>query len=139
MKRRSRFLLGALLLVPLILAMGSKQGQTPEKIPIPLHKYQGSFLDQTDLLTKCSNISIDGQTFLQGKRGEGNYTIGFDKIASILFRMAEGKLIGQVRFRDGSSLDLILNGSQTAYGTTPYGTFQIKLQDLKRVTIGGKG
>lgn len=139
MKRRLRLLLGTLFLVPLILGMGSKPGQTPEKIPVPVQKYQGSFMDQTDVLTKCLNISIDGQTFLQGKRGEGNYTIGFDKIASILFRMSEGKLIGMVQLRDGATLELILNGSQKAYGSTQYGTFQIKLQDLKKMTIGAKG
>jgi len=137
---RRRLLWIVMLLLPLALGMGSRTGgDSPEKIPVPLKKFRASFIDQMDVLTPCANVSIDGATYLQGKRGEGNYTIGFDRIASVVFRLSEGRLIGVVKMRDGASLELILNGSQKACGSTDYGTFQIKLQDLKKMTIGGKG
>lgn len=137
---RRRLLWMVMLLLPLALGMGSRTGgDSPEKIPATTQKFRASFIDQMDVLTSCTSVSIDGATYLQGKRGEGNYTIGFDRIASVVFRLSEGRLIGMVRLRDGSTLELILNGSQKAYGATDYGTFRIRLQDLKKMTIGGKG
>jgi hypothetical protein len=136
---RRRLLWIVMLVLPLVLGMGSRSNDSPEKIPAPLKKFRASFIDQMDVLTQCTNVSIDGETYLQGKRGEGNYTIGFDRIASVVLHLSGGKLIGVVKLRDGTSLELILNGSQKAYGFTGYGTFQIRLQDLKKMTIGGKG
>lgn len=139
MSRRGRLWI-VMLVLPLVLGMGSRTGgDSPEKIPTTTQKFRASFIDQMDVLTSCTNVSIDGATYLQGRRGEGNYTVGFDRIASVVFRLSEGKLIGVVRLRDGSTLELTLNGSQKAYGATAYGTFRIKLQDLKKMTIGGKG
>ncbi|MBU0575624.1 MAG: hypothetical protein KJ704_05200, partial [Proteobacteria bacterium] len=69
------------------------------------------------------------------KRGEGNYTISFDNIEQILFRINADRLTGIVKLRDGGSSELTLNKSQKLYGRTRYGTFQIKLQDIKKLEI----
>lgn len=139
MQRRSLTLWLIILLLPFSFGMGSNQASTsPEKTPVPLQKYSAVFVDQSEVLTQCKDVSIEGGTFVQGKRGEGSYTIGFDKIASILFRLQGGNLTGMIKLRDGSSLDLVLNGNQKAYGNTKYGAFKIKLLDLKKMTIGGK-
>ena len=64
--------------------MGSLQGPAPaEKIPIPVKKYNATFVDQMDVITECTHVSIEGATFLEGKRGEGNYTISFDNIDQV--------------------------------------------------------
>ncbi|MBU1745606.1 MAG: hypothetical protein KJ649_12035, partial [Proteobacteria bacterium] len=56
-----------LLAIPALLGMGSLQGPaTPEKIPIPVKKYFAVYVDQTDVITECSEASIDGATFLEG-------------------------------------------------------------------------
>ena len=80
-----------------------------------------------DVATECSEVSIEGTTFLEGKRGEGNYTISFDNIEQISFRMNADRLTGMVKLRDGGTSELTLNKTQKAYGRTKYGTFQIKL------------
>ncbi|MCG6533717.1 MAG: hypothetical protein L7F78_03300 [Syntrophales bacterium LBB04] len=137
MKGRSFLLLPILAILPFLLAMGSLTGEgSPDKIPIPAKKFTATFIDQTDVITECRDISIEGGAYLEGKRGEGTYTIPFDNIRSILLRMAEGKLIGIATLHDGSIVELSLNKNHKAYGHTRYGTFQIRLADLKKMIIG---
>ena len=72
---------------------------------------------------------------LEGKRGEGTYTISFDNIDQVSFRVNAEQLIGLVKLRDGGTSELTLNKTQKAYGQTKYGTFQIKMADLKKLVI----
>ena len=133
-----KFILAIIFLtaVPFLLGMGSLQGQAPvEKIPVPVRQYNATFVDQVDVFTECTHISIEGATFLEGKRGEGNYTISFDNIEQVSFRLNAERLTGIVKLRSGGTYELILNKNQRAYGRTTYGTFQIKLMDLKKLTI----
>jgi len=135
MKKRVGFVF-LLLVIPALLGMGSLQGPaTPEKIPIPVKKYFAIYVDQTDVITECSEASVDGSTFLEGKKGEGTYTISFDNIDQVSFRVNAEQLIGIVKLRDGGTSELNLNKTQKAYGLTKYGTFQIKMTDLKKLVI----
>jgi hypothetical protein len=127
-----------LMTIPFLAGMGSMQGpSSPEKIPVPIKQYHASFVDQMDVATECSEASIEGAIYLEGKRGEGNYTISFDNIEQVLFRMHADRLTGIVKLRAGGTTDLIMNKAHKAYGRTKYGTFQIKLMDLKTMTIAG--
>jgi hypothetical protein len=125
-----------LVAIPVLMGMGSLQGTaSPEKIPVPVKKYTAVFVDQMDIATECSEASIEGTTFLEGKRGEGTYTISFDNIDQISFRMNAERLTGMVMLRDGGTSELTLNKTQKAFGRTKYGTFQVKLSDLKKLVI----
>ncbi len=137
MKRKVLFLLSLLFLLPLILAMGALQTPSVNKIPVPAKKFSATFVDQVDVVTDCREVSIEGETFLDGRRGEGINAIPFENIAEISFLVRKGgELIGMVKLRDGSTLQLALNNKQTAYGRTKYGVFQIKLSELKKMIIG---
>jgi len=125
-----------LVTIPFLVGMGSMQGpSSPEKIPVPAKQYHATFVDQMDVTAECKEVSIEGAIYLEGKRGEGNYTISFDNIEQVLFRVNADRLIGIVKLRAGGSTELILNKKHKAYGRTKYGTFQIKLIDLKMMTI----
>jgi hypothetical protein len=122
--------------IPFLAGMGSMQGpSSPEKIPVPVKQYHAAFVDQTDITTECTEMSIEGAIYLEGKRGEGIYTISFDNIEQVLFRLNADRLTGIVKLRAGGTTELILNKNQKAYGRTKYGTFQIKLIDLKKMTM----
>jgi hypothetical protein len=121
--------------LPLLVGMGAFQGQSPEKIPVPAKKFVATFVDQTDVITDLKDVSIEGGTFLDGSRGEGTITISFDNISEVSFRLEGEKLKGIINLRDGHTVELILNKNQRAYGQTKYGTFQIKLSDLKKITL----
>jgi hypothetical protein len=99
-----RFLLFLILMtvMPVLLGIGSLQKPaSPEKIPVPVKKYAATILDQTEVVAQCSDVSIEGETFLEGKRGEGNYTISFDNIEQILFRINADRLTGIVKCATG--------------------------------------
>ena len=136
MKKRTAVFLTIFALWPFLTAMSSLQGQNPEKIPIPAKKFVATFIDQTDIITDSREASIDGETFLQGKRGNGTNAIPFENINEVFFLLEGEKLKGMVKLRDGNTFELTLNKNQRAYGKTKYGTFQIKLADLKKVILG---
>ncbi len=137
MGKKVLFGLILLFLLPILLSMGSLQTPSVGKIPIPAKKFSVTFMDEVDVATDCQEASIDGETFLEGRRGEGMNAIPFDNIAEISFLAQNGgKLIGAVKLRDGAILQLALNRNQTAYGRTKYGIFQIKLSKLKKMIIG---
>jgi hypothetical protein len=124
--------------MPLIIAMGSKTGVTsPEKIPLPDKKYKVILIDQEDVTTECRSASIDGNTFVEGKLGNGSHAISFDKINNILFHLNADKLTAVLRLNDGSHMELVIGKSSKVFGMTKHGTFQIKLMDLKKMTIEG--
>jgi hypothetical protein len=125
-----------LVIIPFLTGMGSMQGpSSPEKIPVPVKQYHATFVDQMDVTTECREVSIEGTIYLEGKRGEGNYTISFDNIEQVLFRLNADRLTGIVKLRAGGTTELALNKTHKAYGRTKYGTFQIRLIDLKMITI----
>ncbi len=129
-------IIGTLLfIVPLLMAMGGMQGQSPEKIPVPAKKFLATYIDQTDTVTDCRDASIAGETFLEGRRGNGTSAIPFENIQEVSFLSEGENLYGLIKLRDGSTVKLALNKNQLAYGRTQYGTFQIRLADLKRMTL----
>ena len=135
MKKSKLVFLALFALLPLLTAMSALQNQSPEKIPMPEKKYFATFIDQTDIMTDCRGISIDGETFLEGKRGNGTNTIPFEIITEVSFILEGDKLNGKVTLRDGNTVQLTLNKNQRAYGHTKYGTYQIKLYDLKKMVL----
>ena len=137
MKRKTACI-SLLLVIPLLIAMGPLGGQgSPDKIPVPEKKFFATFIDQDDVVTECRDTSIEGGTFLEGKRGAGTYAISFENISHVLFYMNGGKLQGVVKLNDGSVVELALNKDSKAYGRTKFGTFQIRLADLKKIIVGG--
>ena len=129
-----------LVMAPALMGMGSMGGSgTPDKIPLPAKKFTALVIDQLDVDTEIREISIEGRTFLEGKKGEGTFTIAFEKIKTITFLMKDGKLYGAVLLQDGNTEQLSLNKGQKIFGRTPYGTFQITLGEMKRTTFTGYG
>jgi hypothetical protein len=132
MKRHYCFIL-MLVCFPFLLGMGSQGGTPADIIPVPEKKFTATFVDQMDVLTQCSDVSIEGGTALQGKIGEGTYTVAFENIKEVVFRLHEERLHGQVRLPDGSSIELVVGKDKKAYGRTKFGTFQI-VQTFTRFT-----
>jgi hypothetical protein len=127
-----------IVLLPILLGMGSSGTGTPGKIPVPAKKFMGMAIDQKDVATEVREISIEGETYLTGKQGEGTFTIGFENIEFVNFLMSDGKLIGHVKLKDGKTIQIELTKKNLLYGKTSYGTFQIPLGDLKMLTIGNR-
>ena len=138
--KRSYKSLFILLLIPLLVGMGNSIfGEGPaDKIPIPEQKFAAIYIDQMDVITECKDVSIQGKTFLEGKKGKGTYAIPFEKIENILFIVKDDELKGCIRLKDKSKTELILKKDHKAYGHTKYRTFQIKLINLKKMVLASK-
>jgi len=124
------------LLSPFLYGMGSfTGGGSPDKIPVPDKPFSAAFVDLTDIVTVCEEVSIEGKTYLEGKRGEGVLAVPFERIREVSFRLSEDRLWGTVKTPDGAAIELALNKDQKAYGRTRFGTFQIRLASLKKMTM----
>ncbi|MBT8490889.1 MAG: hypothetical protein KJN62_07565 [Deltaproteobacteria bacterium] len=126
-------------LLPFLLGMGSILGEdSSDTIPVPTLKYTAMYIDQMDVMTDCSEVSIEGKTFVEGTQGKGLYTIPFENIKSILFMLKNGELTGVITLKDESRTTLILMKDHKAYGKAHIGTFQIKLTNLKKMVFPNK-
>lgn len=137
MKKNHRNLLFLLLFVflPYLLGMSALGGvSNPEKIPIPEKKFTATFIDQYDVVTECHDVSFQGSTFIEGKRGLGTFTISFAEVHSVVFLQSGAVLKAIIKMKNGGNVELALNKEQHAYGLTSVGTYQIKLSDLKMMT-----
>lgn len=124
--------------MPLLTAMGPAGGR-PGSIPVPAKKFAAVVTDQQDIVTEIQDVSIEGETFLEGKKGEGTFTVAFENMLAVNFLMNENRLSGQVKLSDGTVVTLGLNGTRKVFGRTPYGTFQITLGDIKKLAISKRG
>jgi len=137
MKRRCKISFIAIIFFPLLLGMSGLGGEAPGRIPMPEKKFNASFVDRMDIATEASQVSIDGGAFLAGKKGEGTFTFAFENIQYVDFLLREDTLTARLLLKDGNSQSLVMNKKAKAYGKTKYGTYQIRLLDLKRMTILG--
>ena len=125
-----------MLFLPFILGMGSMPGSdTPDKVPVTEKKFSATFIDQMDIITRCTEVSIEGETFIEGRKGKGVYTIPFEEVESVVFLSKGEELRGLVRLKNKGTDELILDGNYKAYGRTTHGTFQIGLVDIKKIII----
>ncbi len=126
-----------MLFVPFVLGMGSMTGDdSPDRIPVTEKKFSATFVDQMDVVTRCTDVSIEGKTFIEGTKGKGTYTIPFEKIKSVRFFLKGGELKGFILLEAGNRDELILDKDHKVYGRTNSGTFQIGLSGLKKMIMG---
>jgi hypothetical protein len=67
--------------------------------------------------------------------GEGTYTVSFENIREVVFRQHEERLYGQIKMPAGNRIELVIGKDKKGYGRTKFGTFQIRLNDLKKMII----
>ena len=57
--------------------MGGLGGQDSTKIPEPAQDFSATVVDQRDIASDITRMSVEGQTFLVGKSGEATVSIPF--------------------------------------------------------------
>ena len=136
MKRLLRFL-PLFLAIPLMTGMGTiSSTEVARTIPRPEQSFTAVLLDQMDVVTECTDISVEGDTFFDGKRGKGFYRIPFENIDRVSFFMNNAILTGRFTLLEGEELiELVLDRDRRVFGTTRWGTYQIRLGDLKTIKI----
>lgn len=125
------FLIGFLL----ITGMGGLGGTPSGKIPTPEKDFSATLIDKQDVVTKCKQISRDGDVFFLGKKGKGTFTVSFEKVKIAEFQNGKGVVIAVLKLIDGQTIEIEMDKSQKFYGNVPFGTFQIEVSDLKKITF----
>jgi ribosome maturation factor RimP len=117
----------------LITGMGGLGGTPSGKIPTPEKDFSATLIDKQDVVTKCKQVSRDGDVFFLGKKGRGTVTIPFEKVKTAEFGNGKGVVTAVIKLIDGQTIEIEVDKSQRFYGNVNFGTFQIEVSDLKKI------
>jgi len=121
-----------------LMGMGKMEANgKPEEIPVPDREVTAIIVDLEGITLNLSQFSINGQTVLSGKLGAGKAAVLFSQIKTVTL-VSEAKVLrARVDLTDNQTVNLILERGLTAYGRTRFGTYQVQLDQLKKIEILG--
>lgn len=130
MKRGLAFLL--LIIVALLcMGMGGLGGHPEGTVPETDIRIQADIKDRDGITTSLNQFSMNGKTFLDTQRGQGQLTIPFQHIDTVTFsEVREEELKVDVKLKSGNVMTLAIFSDAEFYGSTGYGAFQIKAKDV---------
>jgi hypothetical protein len=119
-----------------LLGMGKMETNgKPEEIPVPDREVTAVVVDLEGVTLHLSQFSINGQTVLSGKLGAGKAAVLFSQIKTVTLEPEAKALRARVDLADNQTVNLILDRGLTAYGRTRFGTYQVQLDQLKKIEI----
>ena len=93
-------------------------------------------MDRTGLSTQIRQVSLDGKTYIVGKRGDADVTIPFDRIAILeVLSATDDQLMATAELDDQNRIDIIAKPRIHLYGKASFGTFKILLRDVSRIVF----
>ena len=115
----------------LCMGMGGLGGHPEGAVPKTDARIQADLKDIDGITTNLNQFSMNGKTFLDALRGQGQLTIPFEQIDIITFsEVREKELKVDVKLKSGNVLTLAILADAKFYGSTGYGAFQIKAKDV---------
>lgn len=119
------------------IGMGGLGEQDPAKIPEPAQDFSATVMDQSDIASDITLMSLEGQTFLAGKRGGATISIPFENIEIIEFRMSGNDLYAAVAMKGQPQVELRMEKKRVLYGRLSYGHFAIRVEYIRKIIIHG--
>jgi hypothetical protein len=113
------------------------QSDKSGEIPVPDKEVAAMTTDSEGLTLNLTQFSINGKTYLQGRLGAGQVAVPFSQIRVMTFASEPKGIAVKVELTDQSYLNLLLEKGLTAYGKIKAGTYQILLEQLKKIEIQG--
>ena len=117
--------------------MGNLGGAPAGTVPSVEEEIKARVTDQSGVVTALEHFSLDGQTVIEGERGNGSVTIQLRDIDTLTVRPAEGKdkISATIKLKDGQEVQLLLRKRLFFNGSTGYGAFVIRAVDVKLIQI----
>ena len=115
--------------------MGELTGEPENSVPTPDKNFNATFIDSQDIAVNCTQVSMDGEIFIWGKKGRGTVTISFEKIKTIEFMNTDNSVTAEVELKEGKKEKIEVDNDKMFYGNLEFGTFQIEARDLKKIVF----
>lgn len=128
---RAAILVLLLVVAVFCMGMGGLGGQPAGTVPDTDVNIKAEVKDRDGETTSLEKFSMSGKTSLNAWRGQGQLTIPFANIDMIVFGRSNGDAVTvDVKLKTGESMVLKVRSRAQFYGSTGFGTFQIKAKDL---------
>jgi hypothetical protein len=94
--------------------------------------------DQSGVTVEVTQVSYNGEVYLYGLFGDGQVTVPFENLQEVRFEPSNepGKRVAFAALRDGSSVRVLVEEDIPAYGKTSFGTYQITVDKIRRISFG---
>jgi len=136
LKRFTATILATILLLSAWVALCG-MGLLPEgeaKVPKTKENFAATVYDASGASTRLTHFSIDGDTFVPARLGEGTLSMPFGNIDEMSLSGAKAT----VRLKGGRVAEVTVDKGLDAAGLSDFGPYHIKLKDVRRVVIHGK-
>ena len=132
-----RFLLLLLTAAIFLTGMGNLGGAPVGTVPKVEEEIKAKVTDQSGIVTTLEHFSLDGQTMIEGERGNASVTIPLREIVSLTLQPAEekDKIAATIKLKDGQDVQLQLRKRLIFNGSTGYGAYVIRAVDVKLIEI----
>jgi hypothetical protein len=118
----------------LLLGMGGIGGVPEGTIPEVKENIGVRLIDRSATATELTRVSVDGNLFLEGLRGNGKVTIPLQEIDRLEVTAVAGETVAaRLQLRNQEGLNLTLRKRAVLYGDTGYGAYQILLRDVQTI------
>lgn len=126
----------ALLAAVLLMGMGSVGGTQEGTIPKTNENIQAQLVDRSGVSNELTRFSMDGNVFLNGRRGEGQLSVFFRDLKEVSFGPVSGKdAPADLLLKSGKHVQMKVNKSAVFYGDTGSGTYHISAGDVSRIVF----
>lgn len=125
-----------LLTAAMLAGMGSLGGTPEGTVPKTDENIRVRIVDRSGVATELSRFSMDGEVFLEGRRGEGKMSVQFRDLAEVGFGPVSGDDVpAELLLKSGIRHQLKVRKSALFYGDTGYGAFRISAGDVSRIVF----
>lgn len=125
-----------LLTAVILTGMGNLGGTPVGTVPETKENIKARVVDRSGVSTELSRFSMDGEVFLEGRRGEGKMSVQFRDLEEAGFGPVSGEDVpADLLLRSGNRHQLKVRKNAIFYGDTGYGAFRITAGDVSRIVF----
>jgi hypothetical protein len=118
----------------LLTGMGGLGGVPEGTIPEVKEDIGARLVDRSGTATELTRVSVDGNLFLEGMRGNGKVSIPLQEVMRLEVTAVAGETVAaRLLLRNENTLNLSLRKRAVLYGDTGYGAYQIQLRDVQGI------
>lgn len=117
--------------------MGNLNGAPVGTVPTVEEEIKAKVTDQSGVVTTLEHFSLEGQTVIEGERGNATVSILLRDIETLTLRPSEekDKITAAIKLKSGQDVQLQLRKRLIFNGSTGYGAFVIRAVDVKVIQI----